>query len=55
MGDAARGLTYDAGTVTVGGYLTGWLSDSVRDPCAQRTYERYESIVRVHLIPTSGG
>lgn len=54
MGDAARGLTYDAGTVTVGGYLTGWLSDSVRDTVRQRTYERYESIVRVHLIPTLG-
>jgi hypothetical protein len=54
MGDAARGLTYDAGTMTVGEYLSAWLTDSVRDTVRQRTYERYESIVRVHLIPTLG-
>jgi integrase len=54
MGDAARGLTYDAGTITVGEYLSGWLANSVRDTVRQRTYERYESIVRVHLIPSIG-
>ena len=53
-GDAARGLTYDAGSTTVGEYLTGWLADSVRDTVRQRTYERYESIIRVHLIPSVG-
>ncbi len=53
-GDAARGITYDAGKQTVGGYLTRWLSDSVRDTVRQRTYERYESIVRVHLDPSIG-
>jgi integrase len=54
MGDAARGLTYDAGTITVGEWLTAWLTDSVRATVRQRTYERYESIVRVHLIPSIG-
>ncbi len=53
-GDAARGITYDAGKQTVGEYLARWLSDSVRDTVRQRTYERYESIVRVHLIPSIG-
>ena len=31
-----------------------WLADSVRGTVRQRTYERYESIVRVHLIPAIG-
>jgi integrase len=53
---AAResGLTYDAGKQTVGEYLARWLSNSVRDTVRQRTYERYESIVRVHLAPAIG-
>jgi integrase len=54
MGDAARGFTYDAGSLTVGEYMIGWLADSVRDNVRQRTYERYVSIVRVHLIPSIG-
>jgi len=53
-GDAARGITYDAGSITVGDYLAGWLADSVRNTVRQRTYERQESIVRVHLIPSIG-
>jgi integrase len=53
-GDAARGINYDSGTTTVGEWLTAWLTDSVRATVRQRTYERYESIVRVHLIPSIG-
>jgi integrase len=53
-GDAAKGLVYDAGTMTVGEYLERWLSDSVQDTVRQRTFERYESIVRVHLVPAIG-
>ena len=53
-GDAARGIIYDAENITVGEYLTKWLSDSVRDTVRKRTYERYESIVRVHLGPSIG-
>ena len=53
-GDAARGLVYDAGAMTVKEYLVRWLSDSVRDTVRQRTYERYESLVRLHLIPSLG-
>jgi integrase len=51
-GDAARGITYDAGNTTVAEHLSMWLSDSVRNTVRQRTYERYESIVRVHLVPS---
>ncbi len=53
-GDAARGIIYDAENISVGEYLTKWLSDSVRDTVRTRTYERYESIVRVHLGPSIG-
>ena len=52
--DREGGLTYDAGKQTVQEYLTRWLSNSVRDTVRQRTYERYESIVRVHLAPAIG-
>ena len=52
--DREGGLTYDAGKQTVEEYLARWLSNSVRDTVRQRTYERYESIVRVHLAPAIG-
>ena len=54
LADREGGLTFDAGTMTVGEYLTRWLSHSVRDTVSQKTYERYESIVRVHLSPALG-
>src|SRR5215216_4914814 len=54
LADREGGLTYDAGKQTVGEYLARWLSNSVRDTVRQRTYERYESIVRVHLVPSVG-
>jgi len=54
MADRDGGIVYDAGKQTVGEYLTRWLADSVKDSVRQRTYERYESIVRVHLVPAIG-
>src|SRR5215208_3993468 len=54
MADRDGGIIYDAGKLTVAEHLRRWLSDSVRDSVRQRTYERYESIVRVHLIPAIG-
>jgi integrase len=38
----------------LGDYLDSWLTDSVKDTVRQRTYERYESIVRVHIKPALG-
>jgi len=38
----------------VGEYMDRWLADSVRDTVRQRTYERYESIARVHIKPAIG-
>jgi integrase len=54
LADREGGLTYDAGKQTVEEYLARWLSNSVRDTVRQRTYERYESIARVHLVPAIG-
>jgi hypothetical protein len=51
---ADQGIVFDAGSMRVGEYLDRWLSDSVRDTVRQRTYERYESIVRVHIKPAFG-
>ena len=53
-GDAARGIVYDDEKLTVGEYLERWLEDSVRDTVRRRTYERYESLVRVHIKPSVG-
>jgi len=52
--DRDGGLLFDAQDLTLGGYLDRWLNDSVRDTVRQRTWERYEQIVRVHLKPTLG-
>ncbi len=54
IADRDGGVVIDAGKLTVGEYLGGWLADSVRGSVRQRTYERYESIVRVHLKPAFG-
>jgi integrase len=50
--NADTGLVFDAGKMALGDYLDRWLADSVKDTVRQRTYERYESIVRVHIKPT---
>jgi len=48
------GVVYDSENMTVGEYLDRWLSDSVRGTVRQRTYERYQSLVRVHISPALG-
>ncbi len=54
MADRDGGLVFDAGKTSLGEYLDRWLDDSVRDSVRQRTFERYEQIVRVHIKPTLG-
>lgn len=51
---ADAGLVFDAGKQTTGAYLDRWLADSVKDTLRQRTFERYERIVRVHIKPAIG-
>ena len=54
MSDADRGLTFDAGTLTLGSYLQRWLEDSVKDTVRTTTHERYEQITRKHITPVLG-
>ena len=54
MGDAARGIVFDAGTLTVGQWLDSWLSDGLKplvdaDKMTYSTYKRYAGIVGKHL------
>src|ERR671920_1490770 len=53
MTDADRGLTFDAGTMTLGEYLDKWLPN-IKDTVRQRSWERYEQLVRVHIKPALG-
>jgi integrase len=53
LADRDEGIAYDSENLTVGGYLDRWLEaakGSVRD----RTWERHEQVVRLHLKPTIG-
>jgi integrase len=54
MVDADNGLVFDAGKITVGQYLNNWLT-GITGTVRQRTWERYEQFVRVHLVPAFGG
>ena len=54
MADASKGITADGGPKTVGTFLAGWLEDSVRGSVRKSTYDRNESLCRVHLIPALG-
>ncbi len=53
MSDADKGVIFDAGALTVGQYLDKWLP-SIKDTVRQRTWERYESVIRVHIKPSLG-
>ena len=44
---------YDS-SLKLGGYLDRWLEGSLKPAVRQRTYDRYESIVRVHIKPALG-
>ena len=54
-GDAADGLVFEAGALTLGAYMARWLSDSVRDTVRQGSFVRYEQITRLHVTPALGG
>ena len=53
MGDADQGLLFDASGLTLGQYLDNWLS-TIKGTVRQRTWERYEQLVRVHIKPGAG-
>jgi integrase len=54
LANAQRGITADAGALTVGAFVERWLEDSVRGAVRQSTYRRDESLCRVHLVPGLG-
>src|SRR5215213_7844370 len=54
LADRDRGLTYDAGSLTLGEYLGRWLEDSVRGSVKVTTYASYASLMRLHVCPTLG-
>lgn len=53
LSDRTQGLTFDAGSLKLSEYLDRWLPD-IRDTVRQRSWERYEQIVRVHIKPALG-
>jgi integrase len=53
MSDADCGLGVNAGGLTLGSYLDKWLPN-IKDTVRQRTWERYEQLVRVHIKPSLG-
>ena len=52
--DLDAGLDISAGRQTVSQYLEGWLSASAKPRVKVKTYEGYESIVRVRITPRLG-
>src|SRR5215211_7783167 len=54
LADRDEGIAYDSENLTVGGYLVRWL-EAVKGSVRNRTWERHEQIVRLHLEPTIGG
>ncbi len=52
--DLDAGLDFAAGRQTVGQFLDQWLSASVKPSVKTKTYEGYESIVRVRVTPRIG-
>ncbi len=54
MSDRDGGLVFDAGSLTVGEHVTRWLQGSAKGAVRVSTFERYEQINRLHIVPTLG-
>src|SRR5215203_6908575 len=54
MADRDGGLVFDTNNQTLGEYLARWLNDSVRGSVKPITFESYERLVRVHIVPALG-
>ena len=54
LAQAQKGITADAGALTVGTFVERWLEDSVRGSVRQSTYQRDESLCRVHIATALG-
>jgi integrase len=51
--EVETGVALDPGRATVGEWLQAWLSQK-RPQLASKTFERYEQVVRLHLLPALG-
>src|SRR5689334_19621273 len=49
-----KGMLVTGPQQKVGPFLTHWLEDVHKQSIRSRTYERYEEIVRLHLVPEIG-
>lgn len=54
LGNRAQGFVFDAGSLTVGEYLTRWLRDSVEGTVGRRTFEVHRHMVEPHIVPALG-
>jgi integrase len=54
LADRDEGIAYDSENLTVGNYLIKWL-EAIKGSVRDRTWERHEQVVRLHLEPTIGG
>lgn len=54
VADLARGTYVEPTRLTVAEYLERWLADYAKPNVAPKTFERYEGIVRNHLVPALG-
>lgn len=52
--DVAGGQLAEVTTLTVGQYLDAWLKDTAKPKCSPTTYQRYETLVRIHIKPHVG-
>ncbi len=54
LGKLAEGSYVEPSRLTVGDFLRQWLRDCAEPKVTTKTFERYEEIVRLHLIPNLG-
>ncbi len=54
MGDADKGIVYDAGTTTVREHLEHWLEDVVKPNKTHRTYSTHRQQTNTHVVPAIG-
>ncbi|MEJ7815671.1 MAG: site-specific integrase [Rubrobacter sp.] len=54
LGNRSQGFVFDAGSLTVGEYLTRCLKDSVRGTVRVSTYEVHRHMIEPHIVPTLG-
>lgn len=50
VSDREDGLVFDDKGLTIEGYLSRWLKDSVRDTMRPSTYERNQALVWLHIV-----